>query len=83
MSKGFFIVVRKNFRKNEAQRWAASYIESIRGWTTSTGMNLEEIIQLQKDQYHARKNANELVPRLVHSHDGPMACGKMTRFVEV
>jgi hypothetical protein len=83
MSKGFFIVIRKNIRKIAAERWAATYIEPMRGWLPAKGKDVEEIIQLQKDQYHARKTANQLVPHLVHRHEGPMACGKMTRFVEV
>ncbi len=83
MSKGFFIVIKKSARNRADERWIASYIEPLAGWDASQGKDLEEITQLQKNQYHTKKTANEPIPELVHNCEGPMASGKITRFVEV
>lgn len=83
MSRGFFIGITRSRRNEPHERWIASCLEPLSGWSSSKGKDFEETIRLQKDQYEQRKTANEPLPYLVHSSDGPMACGKITRFVEV
>jgi hypothetical protein len=83
MSEGFFIDITRHKQKNADERWTADHIKPIAGWSPSKGKDLEEVIKLQREQYHKNKAANAPVPDLTHTSQGPMASGKVTRFVEI
>jgi hypothetical protein len=82
MSKGFFIGIIKQ-RKGTDECWKANYIHSLPGWNSSKGASLEEVIEFQKEQYQSKTMTGEQLPDLVGEYQGPMASGKIIRFVQI
>jgi hypothetical protein len=85
---GFFVFLSPNPSHRAAKnkidvQWTANLVEEIKFWTTTTGATPDEAMELQRAQYRNKLSTNQPVPVLMDSTDGPMASGKITRFVTV
>ena len=90
MSKGFFVVVSRGRRKvfgpdgRAVKYWSAAPVDkTIRDWRATEGPTVEAATEGQREQYDARRAVNEPVPELLTAGCGPMASGRITRFVQV
>jgi|SRR6185436_17450430 len=88
-AEGFFVELTKNGRLPGAPKgkpgkcWKAILPEGMDGWEPTVGNTPEEAVGLQREQYLARRAADQPVPPLVTARESPLASGRMTRFVEI
>lgn len=87
MDSGFFVVVARCKVKapNGAmvQCWSAAPLDPVRGWPATKGDTIEAAVGAQREEYINRAELNESAPELVMANCGPMASGKITRFVRI
>ncbi len=80
---GFFISISSpNFRQKD-KVYKSTLVDEIKDWPVVKAGNLGDVIQMNKDQYLQREAEQLSLPALVSQNDGPLASGKITRFVEI
>jgi hypothetical protein len=89
MTDGFFVEIikirrfKKDSIKGREMLWNATPVESIKGWAVSKGRTPEEAMEGQLLQYLKSCTTSSSLPILVGYKDGPMASGRMVRFIHV
>jgi hypothetical protein len=87
MNKGFFVIINENHRvfkkPDEGRRWTAKPFHPLKGWLSTSGENIEEVLHSQKKQYVDRYDMGKPVPVAIEQDDGPIASGEMVRFISI